>query len=77
MCTKTDLVDQRVVTKEEGERFASCLGTGLRYIETSAKTNTGVDEMFETIVHLVKEYADLPTGSNRVRKDIKGRCLVM
>ena len=41
---KNDLEDQRVITKEEGEEFASI--NGLDFFETSAKTNYQVQDAF-------------------------------
>nr|BAB40671.1 small GTPase RabD1 [Entamoeba histolytica] len=51
---KTDL-DERVITKEEGEARAKEFG--LKYFEVSAKTGVGINEMFET---LTKEIVALP-----------------
>jgi len=44
---KTDLVDQRVVTKEEGQALAAQLG--FPYIETSAKADLNVGNAFRMI----------------------------
>ena len=41
---KNDLEDQRVITKDEGEEFASI--NGLEFFETSAKTAYQVQEAF-------------------------------
>ena len=41
---KTDLEDKRVVSKEEGEKFAE--DNGLIFFETSAKTGQNIEEMF-------------------------------
>ena len=41
---KSDLEEKRVVSKEEGERFAK--ENGLFFLETSAKTDDNVDEAF-------------------------------
>ncbi len=41
---KNDLEDQRVVTKEEGEEFASI--NGMDFFETSAKTDYQVQDAF-------------------------------
>eukprot|EP00012_Vannella_robusta_P005615 CAMPEP_0206203632 /NCGR_PEP_ID=MMETSP0166-20121206/12972_1 /ASSEMBLY_ACC=CAM_ASM_000260 /TAXON_ID=95228 /ORGANISM="Vannella robusta, Strain DIVA3 518/3/11/1/6" /LENGTH=199 /DNA_ID=CAMNT_0053622961 /DNA_START=818 /DNA_END=1413 /DNA_ORIENTATION=+ len=45
---KTDAVEQRVITKEEGESFAD--QHKLSYFEASAKTNHNVDVLFEHTV---------------------------
>nr|XP_023663402.1 ras-related protein Rab-39B-like [Paramormyrops kingsleyae] len=44
---KSDLVKERKVSREEGERLAAALG--IRYVETSAKCNTNVDRAFEML----------------------------
>ncbi|KAL4238999.1 hypothetical protein ACF0H5_003703 [Mactra antiquata] len=45
---KTDLVDDRKVTTDEGKALATKIG--IPFIETSAKTGDNVKEMFETLV---------------------------
>ena len=44
---KCDLVDDREVSREEAEKLAK--EQGLRYHETSAKTNTGLEEAFSDV----------------------------
>ncbi len=44
---KSDLVDQRVVSREEAETFATQIG--VRYIETSAKMDENVGDAFQQI----------------------------
>eukprot|EP01083_Nonionella_stella_P177899 626817_1 len=46
--TKCDLVDQRQVSTETAQTYADSLG--ISYCETSAKNNTGIYAMFESIV---------------------------
>jgi len=41
---KTDLIAERMVTFEEGERLA--VNNGMMFIETSAKTNFKIDDVF-------------------------------
>jgi len=48
---KSDLDDQRVVSTEEGETLAKEWGTS--YFETSAKLNSGIDECFLKLTHLM------------------------
>ncbi|CAE6377533.1 unnamed protein product [Rhizoctonia solani] len=43
-----DLAASRTVNTDEGEKFAR--NEGLMFAETSAKTGTGVDDMFQTLV---------------------------
>jgi len=45
---KSDLVDQRAVTTEEGRTFAE--ENGLKFIETSAMNASNVDDAFTTIL---------------------------
>ena len=45
---KIDLVENRVVQKEEGEKYAEEIGSF--YCEVSAKVNLGVEEMFNEII---------------------------
>lgn len=45
---KSDLVDQRAVTTEEGRTFAE--ENGLKFIETSAMNASNVDDAFKTIL---------------------------
>ncbi len=44
IANKVDLMDQRVITREEGEAFAAQIGLG--YIETSAKMDENVGDAF-------------------------------
>lgn len=49
---KIDLVDKRVVSKEEGEELAKHYG--IHYIETSAKNNIAVEDSFITMAKQIK-----------------------
>ena len=51
---KTDLEDKRVISKEEGKKLAE--ENGLKFYEISAKTMTGLVEMFEDVA---KEYVQI------------------
>lgn len=46
---KIDLADQRVITKEEAEKFAR--KNSLKYYEASAMQNQGVNETFEKLIN--------------------------
>ena len=64
---KADLEDKREVLKENGKQKADSYHA--KFMEVSAKTNTGIDELFKTIINDVcsKKY---PTSSS-------GCCVVM
>lgn len=46
---KLDCESDRVITKQQGERFASRI-SGMRFCESSAKDNFNVDEIFLKLV---------------------------
>jgi len=50
---KNDLEDQRVISKAEGESFTQKVGDSVIFMETSAKTNTNIDKIFEDMVRQV------------------------
>ena len=50
MCgNKIDLNNKRVISKEDGEKFSA--ENNIAYIETSATTGQGVNELFNTIIN--------------------------
>ena len=49
---KSDWTDKRAVSEEEGRELAEELG--VKFIETSAKINEGVEEAFFTLARCVK-----------------------
>jgi Ras-related protein Rab-8A len=49
---KSDWTDKRAITEEEGRELAQELG--IKFIETSAKINEGVEEAFFTLARCVK-----------------------
>lgn len=49
---KSDWTDKRAITEEEGRDLAHELG--VKFIETSAKINEGVEEAFFTLARCVK-----------------------
>ncbi|KAI7906176.1 GTP-binding protein ypt2 [Cokeromyces recurvatus] len=50
---KCDMEDKRVVTKEQGQTLANELG--IRFMETSAKANIGVEEAFFDLARDIKK----------------------
>jgi len=62
---KCDLDEQRQITVDEGEAFAA--RNGMKFIETSAKNNTGIQEGFKkiaTIALKIFEKEDIKKGVN-------------
>jgi Ras-related protein Rab-8A len=52
---KSDWTDKRAVTEEQGRELANELG--IKFMETSAKVNDGVEDAFFTLarhVHIIK-----------------------
>ena len=49
---KSDLVGERVISREEAQQFAE--GEGMSYFETSAKTNSNVENLFTTFAGEMK-----------------------
>jgi len=66
---KCDMLDEKVVTTEEGEKLASEFG--MQFFETSAKTDVNVEHSFHSIAKSVKDrlIADggAPTGGKGVK----------
>ena len=51
---KSDWTDKRAVTEEQGRELANELG--IKFMETSAKVNEGVEEAFFTLARLEISY---------------------
>ncbi|KAG6874164.1 GTPase Ypt2 [Termitomyces sp. Mi166 len=63
---KSDWTDKKVVTEEQGRELAAELG--IKFMETSAKANDGVEEAFFTLARdiktrLIDSQGDAPTTS--------------
>eukprot|EP00055_Hartaetosiga_balthica_P017485 m.117717 g.117717 ORF g.117717 m.117717 type:complete len:180 (+) comp9330_c2_seq1:152-691(+) len=63
---KSDLEDRRKVSKEEAELY--CSKKGITYIETSAKNNTSVKEVFQFVLRIIRQGG---------RKGGKKKCVIM
>ena len=61
---KSDLEENREVTKEEGQAFAKA--NNMQFMETSAKMNTNVSEAFEALAKIIMEFnSDKNVKNNR------------
>jgi len=65
---KVDL-KERVVTAEEAKEFAR--RGGMLYIEASAKTNAGVQQAYEELIHKIMDVPTLLEGSDIKNEDKK------
>lgn len=64
-CNKCDLEDQRVVSRQRSQQF--CEKVGATMLETSAKENIGVDELFKRISEevYIKRKDEFIKGNNK------------
>lgn len=67
--------EERQVSKKEGEELAARYG--LKHVETSAKENTNIMELFSTLAHQMKEklkVGDKEENKNtlKLESDIRG-----
>uniref|UniRef100_A0A663LSK9 RAB39A, member RAS oncogene family n=1 Tax=Athene cunicularia TaxID=194338 RepID=A0A663LSK9_ATHCN len=69
---KCDLVSQREVTREEAEKLSS--DCGMKYIETSAKDATNVEESF-TI--LTRDIYELHIGCSEDDANLNNRIIIL
>ena len=61
---KIDLSNKRVITKEEGEKFAK--ENNIAFAETSATTGQGINELFNTIL---SNFCDVPMEHKESKDD--------
>ena len=66
---KCDLDEQRQITVDEGEAFAA--RNGMKFIETSAKNNTNVNEAFEALAKIMFESSNKKNVIKVEKKTIK------
>jgi len=69
---KCDLVEQRVIPREQGEKMAQSWGDCL-FIEASAKTRLNVDRIFEEVVRQIARKDPLPLP----QKPRGWRCIIV
>ena len=69
---KIDLVDSRKISKEDGEFLANKF-KAIRYIDTSAKTGLNIDEIFASIVRVLRERNNKykSKSNEQINEDIK------
>ena len=74
---KCDLDNERVVTREEGEKLSRQLGC--RFMETSAKTRHNVVEVFHEIVREIKKWRGLHREEDTVvpTRRKRGGCVLI
>jgi len=63
VANKIDKEDERVVTREQGRQFAK--ENSMLYIETSAKTQQGIQQAFEELVMKILDYPSLLDGEEK------------
>ena len=70
---KIDLVEGRVVSREEGNRLAEKLGTGFK--EMSAKTGEGVNELMESLVRVVIREWEAEKREKREKQELEEKAI--
>jgi len=76
---KADLVDERKISQEDGEKAAEELGC--KFMETSAKTKQNVNESFHEIVRQIREWKSVNETSRaepkkKAAKQKKEKCVL-
>jgi len=71
VANKCDLEKERAVTQDEGRGLANKFG--IPFLETSAKTNQNIDEVFFTLVRQINKWRDAHPD---VKKK-KGKCSLL
>ena len=68
---KVDLDSERVITTEEGEKYAKEKGA-IGLIETSAKNNLNIDKAFITVIEQFLKLKEERKSASRASEDKKG-----
>ncbi|TMS34437.1 hypothetical protein L596_002030 [Steinernema carpocapsae] len=81
VANKTDLQDERLISREEGQRVAHQLN--VPYIECSAKERLNVDQAFHDLVRLIKSFQHQERQADKqaaevqtTKKKKKGGCRI-
>jgi len=69
---KCDKVNEREVSRDEGQALANRLGC--KFVESSAKTCVNVEKAYYTVVRMIREQREGPTGGATKKK--KSKCLI-
>lgn len=72
---KKDLENERAVKEEEGRATAE--KWGCLFIETSAKTNTNVNETFINLVKQINKWRENHPVEGKTKKTGKGKCTIL
>ena len=67
---KCDMVEERVVQTADGRALATKFGTG--FIESSAKTNTNVSELFYELVRMINKWREKHNQKSNIQKGKPG-----
>eukprot|EP00090_Calanus_glacialis_P019186 TRINITY_DN29529_c0_g1_i1.p1 TRINITY_DN29529_c0_g1~~TRINITY_DN29529_c0_g1_i1.p1 ORF type:complete len:205 (+),score=69.04 TRINITY_DN29529_c0_g1_i1:56-670(+) len=76
---KSDLEDERVISKEEGEAMTREYGSEVLFLEASAKGNINIEEIFQNIVREIRK-AKSEAGTEakgKKKKKKKGGCMIV
>lgn len=71
---KCDLESNRVVSIDQGQNLAVSMGPNVGHMETSAKTNINVSELFQEMVRRIKTNDEIREKEERKRK--KKGCVI-
>lgn len=74
VATKLDLIEERVVSREEAEKYAE--SNKIMYMESSSKTRTGVDEIFYELLTQMNCGEKYQKPEPKTDPNINGSCLV-
>uniref|UniRef100_A0A8D3EBY7 RAS related n=1 Tax=Scophthalmus maximus TaxID=52904 RepID=A0A8D3EBY7_SCOMX len=72
---KADLEQQRVISREDAQAFAS--DNGIHYMESSAKNRYNVDESFLELVKIIRRFQEMestPPAAHHTGKQKSGGC---